>query len=298
MNHVSPQSAPWSAQTPPEVAAPLNHARCPWFVKACIIFLACVALAAVFADVLAPRHYTAQDLSLRLKAPFWAGGPAGYALGTDHLGRDVFSRLLYATRISLVVALAGTCIAASLGTILGLLAAKLRGVAEEAVMLAVDFQAAMPFILIALAMLAFFGNSFSLFLLLMGIHGWEKYTRLARGTALSIQTRGYIRAAQAVGASPLRIYGRHVMPNIAGTLIVQSSLNFPETVLLETSLSFLGLGIQPPLTSLGSMLGEGRDYLLSHAHIAVAPGIIIFCVTISACIIGDWLRDVLDPTLR
>lgn len=283
---------------PASVLQPLRHSHCPWFVKLCIGFLLVAVLAAVFADVLAPRHYSSQNLVLRLKPPSFAGGPAGYLLGTDHLGRDVFSRLLYATRISMVVALVGTCIATVLGTLLGLIAAQRRGIVEELVMLLVDFQAAMPFILLALAMLAFLGNSFTLFLLLMGLNGWEKYARLARGTALGVQERSFIRAVQAMGASPFRVYRVHILPNIAGTLIVQSSLNFPETVLLETSLSFLGLGIQPPMTSLGAMLGEGRDYLLTHAHIAVAPGTVIFCITIAACIIGDWLRDVLDPTLR
>ena len=162
----------------------------------------------------------------------------------------------------------------------------------------VDFQASMPFVLIALAILAFLGNSLGLFIAVMGLNGWERFARFTRGLARSASARGYVAAVRAMGASPLRIYLRHILPNIAGVLIVQFTLNFPSTVLLESSLSFLGLGIQPPLTSLGAMLGEGRNYLINAWWISVAPGTIIFCVTLSACILGDWLRDRLDPTLR
>jgi peptide/nickel transport system permease protein len=146
--------------------------------------------------------------------------------------------------------------------------------------------------------LAFFGNSLTLFIIIMGINGWENYARLTRGMVLSASTHGYAVAVRSLGAKPLRIYGRHILPNIASALIVQFTLNFPSTILLETSLSFLGLGIQPPLTSLGQMLGAGRNHLILAWWIAVVPGVTIFLTTLSISIVGDWLRDRLDPTLR
>ena len=182
-------------------------------------------------------------------------------------------------RISLLVAFAGTLISCTLGTTLGFLAAHKKGWVDEFIMMLIDFQASMPFVLIALAILAFLGNSLGLFIAVMGLNGWERFARFTRGLARSASARGYVNAVRVMGASPLRIY-------------------FPSTVLLESSLSFLGLGIQPPLTSLGAMLGEGRNYLINAWWISVAPGAVIFCVTLSACILGDWLRDRLDPTLR
>ena len=271
--------------------------RYPLLVVISALVLATLFLCGLFAEQLAPTGYATQDLASRLSPPVWLGGKSGL-LGTDFLGRDIFSRLLYAVRISLLVAFAGTLISCTMGTILGFLAAHRKGWTDEMVMMLVDFQASMPFVLIALAILAFLGNSLGLFVAVMGLNGWERFARFTRGLARSASARGYVAAVRAMGASPLRIYLRHILPNIVGVLIVQFTLNFPSTVLLESSLSFLGLGIQPPLTSLGAMLGEGRNYLINAWWISVAPGTVIFCVTLSACILGDWLRDRLDPTLR
>lgn len=270
----------------------------PILVLLCFAFLAVVLFAAIFADVLAPKAYTAQDLLNRLKPPSFLGGPSQYFLGTDELGRDIVSRLLFAIRISVFVAILGTVIGAMLGTFLGFVAAHARGWIEESIMMMVDVQASVPFLIIALAVLAFFGNSLTLFIVIMGINGWEAYARLTRGMVLSATTHGYAIAVRSLGARPLRIYGRHILPNIASALIVQFTLNFPSTILLETSLSFLGLGIQPPLTSLGQMLGAGRNHLILAWWIAVIPGVTIFLTTLSISIVGDWLRDRLDPTLR
>ena len=161
-----------------------------------------------------------------------------------------------------------------------------------------DVQASLPFMLIALALIAFFGSSFSLFVIIMGFYGWETFARLTRGAVLSAKGQGYVMAVTALGARPSHVYLRHILPNILGVLVVQFTLNFPQVVLLEASLSFLGLGIRPPLTSLGQMLGAGRAYLTTAWWIAVIPGLVIFFVTVSISIIGDWLRDRFDPTLR
>lgn len=273
--------------------------RMPLIVRLASVFLIIVAAIAALAPLLAPYSYEDTDLLYRLKPPFWSPlSIEGHVLGTDKLGRDLLSRLLIATQVSIALALLGTLIGAVLGTLLGILAAHRGGIVDEVVMMLVDWQAAMPFLIIALAILAFLGNNFYLFLALMGLAGWETYARLTRGLVLSAREQGYAVAVRALGARPLRLYARHILPNVIGPLIVQLTLNFPQTILLETSLSFLGLGIQPPLTSLGQMLGEGRDYLLTAWWLAVLPGAMIFVTTLSMSLLGDWLRTRLDPTQR
>jgi peptide/nickel transport system permease protein len=273
-------------------------ARMPGLVLASALFILGTFILFVGADVLAPQHYAEQDLLARLAPPVFLGGTTDHWLGADELGRDLLSRLIYATRMSIFIAIAGTAIGAVIGIFLGFVAAHFRGWVEEVIMMLVDFQASIPFLIVALAVLAFFGNNFVLFVVVMGLNGWETYARLTRGMVLSAEGRGYVVAVRTLGARPTRVYGRHILPNIASALIVQFTLNFPETILLETSMSFLGLGVQPPLTSLGLMLGAGRDYLITAWWIAVWPGVMIFLTTLSVSILGDWLRDRLDPTLR
>lgn len=280
-------------------AKPAKAWRMPLLVRIAAVILAVVSVAAVLAPLLAPYGYEETNLLYRLKPPVWSSQAIeGHLLGTDKLGRDLLSRLLIATQVSIALALLGTLIGAVLGTFLGILAAHRGGIVDEIVMMLVDWQAAMPFLIIALAVLAFLGNNFYLFLALMGLAGWETYARLTRSLVLSAREQGYAVAVRALGARPLRLYGRHILPNVMGPLIVQLTLNFPQTILLETSLSFLGLGIQPPLTSLGQMLGEGRDYLLTAWWLAVLPGGVIFLTTLSMSLFGDWLRTRLDPTQR
>lgn len=265
-------------------------------LAALVLFAA--AVIAVIGNVFTPFDVTHQDLLNRLKPPAFLGGPEQYPLGTDRIGRDMVARLVSGLRMSLSVALAGTLIGAVIGTLIGFIAAHFRGWVEEVLMMVVDFQASLPFILIALTLLAFFGNSMVLFIILMGLFGWETYARLARGVVLSATSQPYARAVVALGAHPVRLYTRHILPNIASALIVQLTLTFPQIILLETSLSFLGLGIQPPNTSLGQILGDGRDYLSTAWWISVWPGLIIFLITLSMSILGDALRDRLDPMLR
>lgn len=253
---------------------------------------------ALLADVISPFAYTALDLRNRLSPPVFMGGDWLHPLGTDELGRDVLSRLIYSIRTSLIIAFGATIVGAVLGTTLGFLAAHFRGIVENAVMALVDFSASIPFLILALAVLAFFGNSMLLFVLLLGLHAWERYARIARGLAISASAQGYAGAVRQLGARPLRVYGRHILPNIASTLIVSMTLAFPEVILLESGLSFLGLGVQPPATSLGNMVGFGREYLTRAPWILLAPAVVIVLTTLSVSLIGDWLRDRLDPTLR
>ena len=263
------------------------------------IWIVFMILVAVLADVIAPYDYKHMDLLDRLRPPIWLeNGTWSHPLGTDDLGRDVLSRIIFSIRISLFVALMGTFIGAVLGTSLGFAAAHFRGRVDDLIMVLIDFQAALPFLILALAVLAFFENSFLLFVLIMGIYGWERYARIVRGLALSARSHGYAVSMQVLGATPARIYLRHILPNVASAIIVNMTLNFPETILVETSLSFLGLGIQPPLTSLGNMVGFGRDYLLTAWWIVVLPSFVIFVTSLAFSLLGDWLRDELDPTLR
>jgi peptide/nickel transport system permease protein len=253
---------------------------------------------ALAADWISPFSYTALDLRNRLTPPIGLGGDWLHPLGTDELGRDVLSRLITSIRMSLLIAFGATVISAVLGVALGFLAAHFRGLVEQAVLALVDFQAAMPFLILALAVLAFFGNALPLFICLLGLNGWERYARIARGLAVSAGSQGYAAAVKQLGASPWRVYGCHVLPNIASTLIVSMTLAFPEIILLESGLSFLGLGVQPPMTSLGNMVGYGREYLTRAPWILLAPSSVIVLTTLCVSLVGDWLRDRLDPTLR
>lgn len=263
-----------------------------------LLWIAAMLVLAAGADHLAPYSFTAFDLKARLQPPVLMGGAWNHVLGTDELGRDVFSRLVMSIRLSILIAFFGTLIAACMGTVLGLLAAHLRGKTEAVILVLIDFQASMPFMIIALSVLAFFGNSLTLFVILMGFHSWERYARISRGLALAANEQGYASAVRQLGAGSGRIYFRHVLPNIASTLIVSMTLTFPEIILLESGLSFLGLGVQPPLTSLGNMVGYGREYITRAPWIMLAPSAVIVLTTLSISMLGDWLRDRLDPTLR
>lgn len=269
----------------------------PMAVRIGLAWLVFTLGVALTAEWISPYAYTSLDLRNRLVPPVGFGGEWTHPLGTDELGRDVLSRLIFSIRTSLLIAFGATIIGAVFGTAMGLLAAWLRGAVEQAVMALVDVSASLPFLVLALAVLAFLGNSLTIFIILLGFHAWERYARIARGLAISARAQGYAGAVWQLGASPWRIYGRHVLPNIASTLIVSMTLAFPEVILLESGLSFLGLGVQPPATSLGNMVGYGREYLTGAPWILLAPAAVIVLTTLAVSLVGDWLRDRLDPTL-
>ncbi|MDR5654098.1 ABC transporter permease [Ruixingdingia sedimenti] len=266
----------------------------PLLVLLSAVWLGLMVLAAVLADAIRPYAVTQMDLSARL-VPM---GTPGHLLGTDELGRDVLSRLIQSIRVSLVIAFGATILSAVVGTALGFLAAQFRGWVEQMVMALADFQAALPFMIMSLSVLAFFGSSMTLLVCLMGFYGWERYARIARGLAISASAQGYAGAVVQLGARPARVYLRHILPNVASTLIVSMTLTFPEIILMESGLSFLGLGVQPPETSLGNMVGFGREYLTRAPWIMLAPSLVIVLTTLSISLLGDWLRDRLDPTIR
>ncbi|MEZ0167609.1 ABC transporter permease [Microvirga sp. TS319] len=268
--------------------------RMPFLVACGFLWLALMILVALLTDVIRPYAITKMDLSARLAAP----ATRGHWLGTDELGRDVLSRLLQSIRVSLVIAFGATLLSAVFGTVLGFLASRYRGIVEHVVLTLADCQAALPFMILSLSVLAFFGSSMTLLVCLMGFYGWERYARIARGLAISASAQGYASAVMQLGATPTRVYLRHILPNVASTLIVSMTLTFPEIILMESGLSFLGLGVQPPETSLGNMVGFGREYLTRAPWIMLAPALVIMVTTLSISLVGDWLRDRLDPTVR
>ncbi|MEZ2624178.1 ABC transporter permease [Paenalcaligenes hominis] len=268
----------------------------PPLVLFSLAWLAAMLLIALLAQWIMPYGFSEINLRARLQPPAFFGGTWDHVLGTDELGRDVLSRLFSAIQISLLIAFASTAISTALGVTLGMLAAHFRSWIENLVLVLIDFQASMPFMIIALAVLAFFGNSLALFICLMGFYGWERAARIARSLTIAANEQGYAAATHDLGASAGRVYGRHVLPNISSTIIVNITVTFPGVVLLESGLSFLGLGIQPPMASLGNMVGYGRDYLQSAPWLLLSPSIVIVMTTFSISVLGDWLRDRLDPS--
>ena len=263
-----------------------------------LVILSSVILFALFGQLLTDHAFDTSSLLDRNKPPVFLGGDWDHILGTDGLGRDLLARLVVGTRISIGLALVGTLIGMVIGAALGLLAARGSGILDWITLALIDLQAAIPFMIIALGALAIFGNSLGLFVALLGFYGWESYARLVRSGALSVHTLPFVEAARAMGVRPGTIDRRHVLPAVMNVIIVQATLNFPQTILLETGLSFLGLGIQAPLTSLGQLLGDGRDSLGRAWWLAVMPGSLIFLTTLSISLLGDALRDRLDPTLK
>ncbi|MBZ9602991.1 ABC transporter permease [Phyllobacterium chamaecytisi] len=262
------------------------------------LWLAVCVFILLFGVEFAPYRPTSIDLTHRLAPPAFAGGTWSHFLGTDDLGRDVLSRLIYATRISLLVAVIGVPLGAVIGALIGFLAAYMRGLVDETVTMLVDAQAALPYMIVALSVIAFLGNNVVLLMIIIGSYGWERYARLSRSLSMSLLERGFVVAAQTYGVSGVPLFVRHILPNALGIFFVNMTITFAEIMLLESSLSFLGLGFQPPVASLGNMIGLGREYMLSAWWVAVFPGTVICLTALSASLIGDGLRDRFDPSAR
>jgi peptide/nickel transport system permease protein len=256
-------------------------------------------IAAIFAPIIAPFDPLEQDLRGRLKPPLWTdSGGELHILGTDELGRDIFSRLIFGSRVTLSVALTAVPISAFLGTLLGLSAGFIRGTYENVIMRLLDVQLALPFILLALAVLVAIGPSFRNIVLLLGVTGWTQYARLLRAETISIKERDFVLAAETIGAGRWRIIFRHILPNTLSTIIVLVTLQMPQVIIIEASLSFLGLGIQPPAPSWGGMLTKGRSYLLNEWWVPLFPGLAITFVALGGNLMGDWLTTVFNPFKR
>lgn len=274
-------------------------AEANWVQRIAALLALALLLAAVLAPFIAPFDSLKQSLISRLRPPLgFERYKDGFLLGTDELGRDVLSRTLYGLRLTLGLALLGALIGLVIGGTLGLLAGLRRGWAEDTIMGAVDIQIAVPFTLIALLALSIFGFSLPIMISILGIAYWEQYARIVRGEVRKITEMPYIEAARASGAGPRYIALRHVLPNIVSPLVVQFTLSLSNIVILESTLSFLGLGVQPPTATLGSMVGYGRDYMPTAPWIVIAPAVAIILLTFSVQILGDWLRDRADVRLR
>ncbi len=291
-----------SAAAPAATAAPefalsrrLAWRRMPWAIRACIAGAILIALAAIFAGTLVRHDPVATDILNKLHPPFFLEGYDGeHLLGTDQLGRDLLARSLHGIRVSVGIAFVGLAIGCLIGTTAGLVAGLSGGLVDRAIMTVVDIFITVPFLLLVLVGIAAFGSDIPVLVVLVGLARWESYARVVRGQVLQVREMPYIEASRALGASTEWIALRHVLPNIASPLIVLLTLNFPSILLLESSLSFLGIGVQPPTASLGRMVGDGRDHLVFAWWVAVAPAMVIVMITFIVQMLGDWLRDVLD----
>jgi peptide/nickel transport system permease protein len=280
--------------------AGVRRRKVPLFVWASAAFLLIVVLAAAAAPLVSPYDPIQQSLRERLKAPtlFPEEGRQRHLLGTDQLGRDILSRVIYGSRISLLVGFAAVIIGGALGGVMGLLSGYAGGVVDELIMLVVDAQLAFPFILLAIGIIAVLGPSFGNLIIIVGLSGWVTYARLVRAQVLTIKEREFVIAIRGLGGSTWRILFSHIVPNTLAPFLVITTLELARTILLESTLSFLGLGIQPPTPSWGGMLNEGRGYLDSAWWISAFPGLVLMMTALVVSRVGDWLRDVLDPTLR
>ncbi len=272
--------------------------RVPTLFWIALLFLVLVVLMAVFAGQVAPHDPVRSQLGLRLEPPSWMGGVAGYPFGTDHIGRDILSRVIYGARASLGVGFAAVLFGGLIGITTGLLAGYFGGWIDEVLMMLADMQLALPSVLPAIAVVAVLGASFTNLVIVIGLTGWVTYARVCRGQVLILREREFVEAVRAMGGGHLRIMLRHILPNTMAPLIVVTTLDLARAIILEATLSYLGLGIQPPNPSWGIMLGEGRQYLQSAWWIAIFPGLFLMLTTLVVSRMGDWLRDLLDPTMR
>jgi peptide/nickel transport system permease protein len=262
-------------------------------------FVATLVLVAAAAPWLAPHDPVRQSLRARLAAPTLEGADRrAHPLGTDHLGRDVLSRAIYGARVSLVVGFAAVLVGGMVGATLGITAGYRGGWVDTAIMTVADAQLAFPFILLAIGIIAVLGPSFPTLIVVIGLSGWPGYARVLRAQVLVLRSREFVDAIHALGGSVIRIVGRHIVPNVLSSLVVIGTLELARSIVLEATLSFLGLGIQPPTPSWGGMVQEGREYLDSAWWISTFPGLVLMLTSVAVSRTGDWLRDLLDPTLR
>lgn len=274
------------------------------------VFLTLIFLAAIFAPVIVPHDPTDRQLPLRHIGPFSSGIATDrsvsppqeedrfYILGTDHLGRDMVSRLIFGARISLGVGVLGVVVSGFSGLILGLMAGYYRGMVDDVVMRIVDVFMSVPLLLLALIVLFILGTGFWNIILVFAVGRWMLYARVTRGVVLSLREQPFVEAARAIGAKDGRILLRHILPNLITPLMTVAALDVPRIILTEATLSFLGFGIQPPDSSWGTMLSSGRPYITTAWWVVVMPGVAIFLTALSFNLFGVWLRAISDPLQR
>jgi ABC-type dipeptide/oligopeptide/nickel transport system permease subunit len=269
--------------------------RLRWGLAAAGILLLIIA-SAVFAPWIAPHDPLAVNIRHRLAPPAWMeGGSAENLLGTDQVGRDLLSRMIYGGRVSLVAGVSAVLMSATIGVLLGLGAGYFGGRTDWTLMTLVNVMLTFPFVLLALAVIAVLGPSLVNMIIVLGVAGWPIYARTIRAETLAIREREFVLAGRALGMSHLRIVFRQIVPNLVSVIVVIGTLQVAQVIVLESFLSFLGLGIQPPTPAWGNMLGEGRVYMLNSWWIAAFPGLAIFVTTLTINLMGNGLRDWLDP---
>ncbi len=302
-NRVNPVTAVWNNQL---VQAFFND---PITVLSGL-FLLLVVLSVMLAPIVAPHDPNDRQVGLRHVAPFSAGTANDrsvsppvkedrfYILGTDHLGRDMLSRLFYGGRISIAVGVLGVLVSGFIGVFLGLVAGYYRGLVDDIIMRAVDVFMSIPLLFLALMVLYILGSSFTNIIIVFAVARWMLYCRVTRGVVLALREQAFVEAAKAIGCKDERIIGRHILPNLITPILTLAALDVPRNILTESSLSFLGFGIQPPESSWGLMLASGRQYITSAWWVVVMPGMAIFLTALSFNLLGVWLRAVSDPLQR
>jgi peptide/nickel transport system permease protein len=274
----------------------MKRQRTPVFA---LTVLAVFVLVALLAPWLAPHDPEVGRLAMRNKPPAWIdGGSTQFLLGTDHLGRDVLSRLIHGARVSLAVGFAAVLVAGGLGTTLGLVAGYFRGWVDQLISRVIDAWLALPSLVFAIFLAAITAPSTQNIVLILAAVYWTRYARVVRSEVLSLRERDFVRLAQVAGASPARIIFRHILPNVINTVVVLATLMLGVVIVTEASLSFLGVGVPPPQPAWGLMLADGKKGLMTgYWWLTVFPGLAIMLVVLAASLAGDWLRDRLDPKL-
>lgn len=278
------------------ISAPLTGLRRGPLIPLTIILF--FVLVAIFAPLVTPYSPTKTSLPEKNVPPFWQeGGSISHPLGTDPLGRDIWARLAYGARVSLLVAVSTLALGGVMGTALGLISGYYRAL-DPIVMRASDITIAFPIILFAILLVVIIGAGLINLIIAVGLVIWARYARVIRGEVLTIMTQDYISRAKVAGASDFRIITKHIFPNVVNTLVVLLTLQVGFLIIVESSLSFLGAGVPPPTPAWGSMVASGRDYIVSAWWVSAIPGIAIMLLVIAFNMLGDWLRDRLDPKLR
>ena len=292
-----PSRAPWYVAPLRALRSIFQIRRFPGVALLIIVFL--LVIPGLFAEWIAPHDPIKGALSLRLKPPMWQkGGSIDYPLGTDKVGRDVLSRIIHGSRVSLRVSIEAILVSGFIGTTLGLLAGYFGGKVDALIMRLVDIALGLPIILMALVFVAALGPSFTTVIVIITVFLWSRYARQMRGETLSIKERDFIARARVAGASHFRIMFRYILPNVVNTLIVLATLQLGFVILLESTLSFLGAGIPRPTPAWGMMVADGRELIVTAWWISMFPGLAIMLTVLSVNLLGDWLRDHLDPKLK
>jgi len=265
-----------------------------------VAILAAIALVAIFANVLAPYDPEIGTLTARFRPPAWqVGGSSEHLLGTDHVGRDVLSRLIFGARVSMVVGFTAVVVAGVIGTWLGILSGYLGGWVDQVIMRITDTWLALPALTFAIFLAAIVGPSEMNIVIILGAVYWTRYARVIRGEVLSLKEREFVRLAIVAGCSTLSIMRRHILPNVLNSAIVLGTLMLGVVIVTEAALSFLGVGVPPPKPAWGLMLADGKKGLMvGYWWLTVLPGMCIMLMVLSANLLGDWLRVKLDPQLR